>query len=158
MKRFETVSRDHKNKKQRKVDEFIAALLTHPTLEAAAHAIGISRITAWRWLKDSDFLSRIREARREHIRQITSKLQASAQKSLDTLDELQSSAENESVRLGAARVILEQSLRAADTEDVHLRLDILEQAIKQQKGTTTDDRQERSRAAGTPGNINGRAQ
>jgi hypothetical protein len=45
--------------------QFILALLDYPSLEAAADAVGIGKVTAWRWLKDSDILARYREARRD---------------------------------------------------------------------------------------------
>ena len=129
--------RGHGEKKSRKMDLLIAALMTHPTVEAAAQATGIGVATAYRWLKDTDFLARVREARRDAIRQIMAQLQASASESVKCLTELQSGAEAESVRAGAAKTILEMVLKAGAIEDVNVRLDSIEQTLKQ-KGTNHD--------------------
>ena len=99
------------------MDRLIAALMTHPTVEAAPQATGIGVATAYRWLKDTDFLARVREARRDAIRQIMAQLQASASESVKCLTELQSGAEAESVRAGAAKTILEMVLKIEGRSD-----------------------------------------
>ena len=58
----------HGEKRSRKTEQFIAALLTEPTVEAAAKKAGIGDVTAWRWMNDRAFADQYREARREAMR------------------------------------------------------------------------------------------
>jgi hypothetical protein len=130
MKPGETSLRHGGEKRSRKLDQFIAALMAHPSLEAAADAVGIGRVTAWRWLKDPVVLEKFREARRDTVRHIAARVQEAAKQSVETLCEVQRKGENESVRVTAARVLLEAALRIAETEDVHLRLDLIENNLE----------------------------
>ena len=120
----------HGEKRSRKTEQFIAALLTESTVEAAARKAGIGDVTAWRWMNDRAFADQYREARREAMRHTTARLQGASLESVDALREIQRSGESESARVSAARTILEQALKAADPEDVQQRLDALEQAVK----------------------------
>jgi hypothetical protein len=52
---------------------------------------------------------------------------------VDALREIQRSGESESARVSAARTILEQSIKAADLEDVQARLEALEKAIAERR-------------------------
>jgi hypothetical protein len=94
--------------------------------------------------------------RRDALRHISTRLQEVARESVECLAEVQRTGESESARVSAARCVLEQALRAADTEDVHTRLDILEQTVKSQKKGNDDERQNHAAAGGT-GKVNGRA-
>ena len=53
----------------RKQDTAIGALLSRPTISAAAESVGIGESTLRRWLKDRDFLAAYRAARREAVSQ-----------------------------------------------------------------------------------------
>jgi hypothetical protein len=120
----------HGEKKSRKAEQFIAALMAHPSIEAAAKSVGIGNATAWRWMQDPSFAEQYREARREAMRHTTARLQEAAREAVECLREVQRAGESESARVSAARTILEQALKAADLQDVQARLDMLEQAIK----------------------------
>jgi hypothetical protein len=120
----------HGEKKSRKEEQFIAALLTNPSIEAAAKSVGIGNATAWRWMQDPNFATQYREARREVMRHATARLQEAAREAVECLRDVQRTGESESARVSAARTILEQALKAADLEDVQERLDVLEQAVK----------------------------
>ena len=122
----------HGEKRSRKTEQFIAALLTEPTIEAAAKKVGIGEVTAWRWMKDRAFGDQYREARREAMRRTTARLQGASLEAVDALREIQHAGESESARVSAARTILEQALKATDLEDVQQRLDALEQVVKSQ--------------------------
>ena len=122
----------HGEKKSRKAEQFIAALLAHPSIEAAAKSIGIGNATAWRWMKDPKFAEQYREARRETMRHTTARLQEAAREAVECLRDVQRTGESESARVSAARTILEQALKAVDLDDVQQRLDALEQAVKPQ--------------------------
>src|SRR5215469_6537747 len=58
-------SAGHGEKKTRRLDQFIAAMLKHGTVEAAAKVAGIAASTAWRWMRDPDVLARLREVRKD---------------------------------------------------------------------------------------------
>lgn len=123
----------HGEKKTRKAEQFIAALLAHPSIEAAAKSVGIGSATAWRWMQDPKFAAQYREARREAMRHTTARLQEAAREAVECLREVQRSGESESARVSAARTILEQALKAVDLEDVQERLDALEHAVRSQQ-------------------------
>ena len=63
------MARGHGEKMSRKGDLLVAALLTEPTLEAAAARAGVAVNTAKNWLKDPAFLAAYREARRRVVEQ-----------------------------------------------------------------------------------------
>jgi hypothetical protein len=132
MRPDETKSRGHGDKKPGKMHRFVVNMLSHPTIESAAAATNIGKATAMRWMRDPAVIAQFREARRDAMRHITARLQAIAGQSVETLAELQRSAESEAVRASTARAILELALRAVDAEDIQLRLDAIEQSIKSQ--------------------------
>jgi len=117
----------------RKLNGFIAAMLSHSSVEDAARAAGISRVTAWRWLKDPAVQARLREARKDAMNAAMVRLQDAAAGAVDCLCEVQREGESESARVSAARCILEQALRAAEVGDLEERLAKLE-AIAQGRG------------------------
>ena len=123
----------HGEKKSRKQELFVAALLTYPSVEAAAKAVGISTASALRWRKAEDFIAMYREARREVMRQTSSLLQHASREAVETLRTIQSDGESESARVSAARCILEQSMKAADLEDIQERLDAVERLVQIKK-------------------------
>ena len=123
-------AKGHGEKRSRKQEQFIAELLSHPTVEAAAKAVGIGHVTAWRWLKDPAFAQRYREATRETVRHAAALLQGAAREAVATLRDIQTNGTSEAARVSAARTILEMAFKAADVEDIQQRLDALEQAAQ----------------------------
>lgn len=121
----------HGEKRSRKAEQLIAALLSHPTIEAAAKAVGIGEATARRWMKEPAFRELYRDARREAMRHTTARLQEASGEAVECLRKVQQSGESESARVSASRTIIEQAMRAADLEDVHERLDALEAVMKE---------------------------
>jgi hypothetical protein len=126
-------AKGHGEKRSRKQEQFIAALLSYPTVEAAAKEVGIGDVTAWRWRKDPAFDDQYREATRDAMHQAAARLQGAAREAVDTLRKIQSEGESEAARVSAARTILDMALKAADLEDVQRRLDALEQVVKERK-------------------------
>ena len=114
----------------RKQEQFIAELLSHPTVEAAAKAVGIGRETAWRWRNDPAFAEQYRKATREATRHAAALLQAAAREAVATLRAILGNGASEAARVSAARTTLDMALKAADLEDVQQRLDVLEQAAQ----------------------------
>jgi len=110
-------------------------MLTHSSVEAAAKSVGISYVTAWRWLRQPDVLTRLRALRRDAMNRAIARLQEAATGAVDCLCEVQRDGESESARVAAARTILEQALRAVELGDVLERLDAIERTVKSQAFT-----------------------
>ena len=121
------------SRKERQAEQLIGALLTHPSIEAAARAVGIGEVTAYRWMRDPEFIRQYREVRREGLRQTTARLQIAAAEAVTALAEIQRSGESESARVAAARAILEHAMRAVDLEDVQQRLDEIERKVNEKE-------------------------
>jgi hypothetical protein len=79
------VSAGHGEKRSRKQDLAIAALLTEPTVEAAARRAGVGVNTLHRWLRDPDFTAAYRTARRGAVEAAVARIQGSAGAAVDTL-------------------------------------------------------------------------
>jgi hypothetical protein len=138
MRRNETVLGPERGKRPRKLNDFIAAILSRSTVEDAAKVAGIGRATAWRWLKDPAVQARLREARKDAMNAAMVRLQEAAAGAVDCLCEVQQDGESESARVSAARCILEQALRAAELGDLEERLAKLE-TIAQTRSWRSDE-------------------
>ena len=115
----------HGDKLERKEEQAILALLARPTIGEVASAVGIGDATLRRWLGRPDFRDRYREARRQVLEGAIASLQQAAGEAATTLRALLK-AESESVRLGAARAILDQATKGADLLDLEARIAALE--------------------------------
>ena len=122
----------HGEKLSRNQEKAIAALITHNSIPAAAGSIGIGEVTLWRWLKVGRFKAAYREARYQVVSQAIGKLQTNLTKAIDTLLEIAEDGEAPaSARVTAARSIIDQSLKAAEVEDLVARVEQLELTIKE---------------------------
>jgi len=124
----------HGEKRSRKTEQLISALMSHPTVAAAASAAGISEATAWRWMKQPSFVDAYRGIRREAMRQATAQLQQSATEAVATLRRIQAHAESEQARVSAARCLLENAFRAVELEEIEHRLAALEHQAENNEG------------------------
>ena len=117
----------HGEKLSRKQEALISALLTAPTLADAAHTAGIGEVTAWRWLKDSDFQAAYREARRAVVQQAITQVQRATGEAVETLRSvMQDSGSTASARVSAAKAILETAVKAVELEALEARVAALE--------------------------------
>jgi hypothetical protein len=115
----------------RKQEALISALLTAPSLAAAAQTAGIGGVTAWRWLKQPSFQAAYREARREVVQHAIAQIQRASTEAVETLRNVMQDAEAPaSSRVAAARVVLDMSLRAVEIEDLEQRVGALEAMTK----------------------------
>lgn len=119
----------HGAKLGHKKEQAIVALLTHRSIEEAARAIGISPNTLLRWLKDPDFDSAYREARRAAFSQSMARLEdASGAAATTMLKIMLDSNVPAGIRLRAAEVVLEQGAKFVEIEAVAARVAVLERA------------------------------
>ena len=107
----------------------VAALAGGATVRDAASAAGIGEATAHRRLKESAFARRVDEARAEILAGAMARLSAGTTRAVETLTDLLA-AESESVRLGAARSILDTALRWREHAELAERLDAVEAWIE----------------------------
>jgi phage terminase small subunit len=106
---------------------FVAAIVTGGTVEAAAQTAGIGERTAYTWLARPEIRQQISEARGQLVEQACGRLADAATAAADALCGLLA-AKSESVRLSAARALLELAFRARETLDHEERLTALEEA------------------------------
>lgn len=106
------------------------ALLTHPTVAAAAKAAGVGVRTLKRWLRDPVFLDAYRAVSRQAVDDAVARLRGAAGAAVDVLRAGLRS-DNEALRLRAAGMILD-NLQRIDLGDLADRVSRLE--------TATDDK------------------
>ena len=117
----------------------VTALAVGATVEQAAERAGVSARTAHRRLEDADFVRRVDEARAELLGRAMARLSATCTSAVTTLGDLLT-AESESVRLGAARSILDVALRWREHEDLAARLDHVESWLAMLDAESPDGR------------------
>jgi hypothetical protein len=103
----------------------VFALLNEPTIRKAAAAAGVPERSLYHWLKQPTFAAEYQTARREATRQAIAKLQQVSGKAATRLEYLLTHG-TPAVQLGAARAIMEFSIKAVELEDLATRLAVLE--------------------------------
>jgi hypothetical protein len=103
-----------RSKKPRSQERAIAALLTEPTLAAAAEKAGVSEATLGRWLKDEEFRAIYRQARRDVLRGAVERLQGATGQAVETLLRIAKDGAKDSDRVKAASLILDHACRGLD--------------------------------------------
>lgn len=102
----------------------------------AATAAGISERQAHRRVDEQDFRQRVCRLRAEMIDRAAARLANGASEAADCLRSLLST-EGPSVRLGAARALLEMAFRSRELLEYEERLQKLEELIHAQEQTAT---------------------
>jgi hypothetical protein len=122
----------HGEKKSRKWDSAIAALLTAPTIEAAATAVGVSERSVRNWLREPAFARQFREARRQLVETAIARLQSVSSQAVDALKRnLTCGAAGQEIR--AALGILEHSIMAVETLDLVQQIEELQRDFEELK-------------------------
>jgi hypothetical protein len=103
---------EHANGRRRRTrDELLVAqLASGATYADAATACGVSKATVARRMGEPDFRARVGDARREVVDTVRGKIIAASTEAVLALAALATGARSESVRLGAARSLLELAL------------------------------------------------
>jgi hypothetical protein len=131
------VTARHGGKRPQREDAAIAALLVGPTIARAATKAGIGESTLLRWMAEPEFKARYRAARRQVVESAIGRLQQAATEAVDTLSRNLTCA-IPAVEVGAAKAILDQSIKAVELVDLAERVEALEQAA-----AATERRQDR---------------
>ncbi|SRR5579884_3864613 len=98
------------------------------TVEAAAGRAGVGERTAYRRLADPAFCVRVTELRSEMVERALGKMADGMGEAADTLRQLLG-AKAESVRLAAARSILEMGIKLREATELDARLRALEHQL-----------------------------
>ena len=115
----------------RKQVQAVAALLSQPTILAAAETVGVNEVTIRRWLKDAGFAEAYREACRQVVDSAMGTLQAACVEAVNTLRNVMGDADAPaSSRVTAARAVLDSALKARELQDVEERIAALEEAAE----------------------------
>jgi hypothetical protein len=105
----------------------IEALLTEPTVQAAADAAGVSKTTIFRWLADSVFSGVYRDLRGQALEGTLTALQQASGEAVRTLKTVMTDETAKgSERVSAARCVLEMSQKAREVLEIEARLAALE--------------------------------
>jgi hypothetical protein len=120
----------HGSKLKRQKEEAILALLTNRSIEEAARAARIGSATLARWLKQEDFNTEYREARRAAFLQAIARLQQAASFAVSLLVKtVGDSNAPAAVRVRAADSMLKHARCGMEIEDILARLEAIERAI-----------------------------
>ncbi len=116
------------NGRRRGDDALLLALAGGMTVRDAARTAGVGERTATRRLADLDFRRRVSEVRAEMVERALGKMADGMAEAADTLRNLLR-AEGESVRLGAARSILELGNKLREAVELEARLAEVERRL-----------------------------
>src|ERR1017187_555834 len=118
----------HGAKIARKQEDANGALLTQPTVAAAAGVVGLGEKTLRRWLQDPGFQAAYREARRAAFGKAIGRVQQAADLAISLLIEtMQDPKAPPNIRLRAAEDVWKIAHDTFKTEDLESRLRRLEE-------------------------------
>lgn len=120
------------NGKQHANQMILLALACGATPETAARQAGVSERTVHRRLADPKFRKKLDQLRSDMMQRTASGLAAAGSESVRTLLDLQKSSVPHATRLGAAKAVLEMSMKLREMTDLKERI----AALEQQVGTT----------------------
>jgi hypothetical protein len=124
----------HGEKMTRKRSEAIAALLECPTVSMAAQKTGIGETTLWRWMKNDEFRTAYREAKRRLVDSAINRLSAASSGAVDTLvDVMKDKDSPANSRVSAAKSILETSIKVIEIESLEDRMTVLEKLLEHRR-------------------------
>lgn len=111
----------------------LRALLTCKNVAEAAAAASVGERTLHRWRSEPEFRAALSLAEGELLDAATRRLLALHERAIDALEALIDGAQTDSVRLQAARVAIEASLKLRELRDIDQRIAALEAAMAAQK-------------------------
>ncbi len=115
-----------------KQDAAIASLLSEPTVDKAADAVGVNRRTLYRWLDEPAFIAAFRKARRQTFSHAVSMAQKYAAMALNNLALIANDkAAPHSARVSASKAVLDFGRESLELDDLATRLAALEAAAAQ---------------------------
>jgi len=119
----------HGEKRTRHEDAALGALLSEPTIQLAAKKSGISESTLLRWLAESSFKARYRDARRQVVESVIGRLQQGANEAVDALTR-NLRCGTPAVEVSAAKAVLDYAVKGVEVLDLAERIEQLEQTAE----------------------------
>lgn len=110
-------TKGHGEKRSRKMDTAISALLSEPTLDAAARKAEVSVSSLKRWQKHPDFKALLEKARREVAQGAVTRLQGSMTLAVKTLTDVMTNGSKDGDRIRAAAAVLQYGFRGVELAD-----------------------------------------
>lgn len=114
-----------------KQEKFLVALMSEPNMTKAIEKAGITRKTAYKYLKDEDFNREYMQLRQDMAGRTTSLLLQASSRAVEVLYEV---ADDEKTsphaRVQASKTILEMMYRGFELEDLQTRIEQLEQDLR----------------------------
>ena len=123
----------HGEKMTRKQDDLLAALLTSPSVMAAAKKAGVSESSARRWMKLSAFAEAYRDARREGVTHAIALLQRNTHAAVAAILRNLSEDQQPAIQLRAAELALKFAMEGIELEDLAARIEELEARFTEQQ-------------------------
>jgi AraC-like DNA-binding protein len=112
--------------------KLLLALACGATIELAARQAGVSESTVRRRLKEPAFQAKLNKLRAEMHLRVADQLTAASTEGVRTMVQLMKETNPGSVRLGAARSVVELSTKVRETADLAIRLAELERRLEEQ--------------------------
>ncbi len=114
----------------RKQQAFLDLILSGQTIKQAAASCGISRMTAYRWLRLPAVQNALQEAQGELLAQAMRRLLALQERAIGEFTRLlDDTLTPAGTRLQAAKVILDAGLRYFEANELTARIEALEKAV-----------------------------
>lgn len=115
-------------------NQLISALLSSATIKQASDEVGLSEQAVYSRLRKPDFREKLQNARNDQFQVISSKLEDSNFRALDTLINILDDKETSAgVKVRAAQILLDLSLKNREQIDVISRIENLEEMLKSQE-------------------------
>lgn len=112
--------------------KFLTALVSARSVEQAAAMADISKTTAYRWMREPDFTTALREARRECFQDVLRRVQGAASEAIEGLRAvMHNPGASDSARTRACEIILSTACRAFELFDLDERIARLEEAVNE---------------------------
>ena len=107
-------------------DLLITSLACGATVEAAAHKAGMCERSVYRRLESKEFKQRLQDFRDDIVKRTSAVLTAASMEAVKTLVSLMERSTAPSARLGAARSVLEISMKLREVVELEDRIRALE--------------------------------
>jgi hypothetical protein len=135
---------------KRKSEALAVQIAAGHTIAEACQKAGVSERSAYRLLGQSDFRARVAELRGQMLARTVARLSDSCVAAVVVLRHLMLKATSETAKLGAAKAILEFTLRGSDLVDHAERIAALEAKLQERDRVKNPHPVIPNRAAGRP--------